>query len=104
MEAGVEPLIWDKSYKLMTLIMEKGSYRREIIETSDVDYGGRNSNIGEIIELNDVDNGEGRNSSEVREIRKIDNKGVMVKKLFKDMDVLIWKKQITIRSMVTSIV
>jgi hypothetical protein len=27
-----------------------------------------------------------------------------VKKLFKDMEVLIWKKQITIRSMVTSIV
>jgi hypothetical protein len=50
----------------------------------------RNSNeVGdEIIETCDVDNGKGINFSEVREIGEVDNEGVTVEVLFKDMKVL----------------
>ena len=58
----------------------------------------------EIIETCDVDNGEGINSREVREISEVDNEGVTVEMLFEDIKVLPWKKQITIMSMVTSFV
>ena len=56
------------------------------------------------METTNIDNGERRNSSELREIGDVDNEGVTVEMLFKDTKVLLWKKQITIRSMVTSFV
>lgn len=67
---------------------------------TEINSGGRNSNEAgdEIIETCGVDNGEERKSSEVREIGKVDNEGVTVGMLFKDTEVLPWKKQINRRS------
>jgi hypothetical protein len=56
------------------------------------------------METTNVDNGEGRNSSELREIGDVDNEGVKVEMLFKDTEVLLWKKQKTVRSMLASFV
>jgi hypothetical protein len=70
----------------------------------EINLGGRNSNEvdDEIIETCGVNNREGRNSSEVREIDEVNN-GVTVE-MPKDIEVLPRKKQITITSMVTSII
>jgi hypothetical protein len=81
---------------------------REVNEVDDkeINSGGGNSNevSDEIMEIGSTDNREGRNSSEVREMGEVDNEGVTMEMLFRDTEVLPWKKQITLRSMVTSFV
>jgi hypothetical protein len=56
------------------------------VEDREINSGGRNSNevSDKIIETCGIDNGDEKNSSEVREIGMIDNEGVMVE-MFKDM-------------------
>jgi hypothetical protein len=76
------------------------------VKDKEVNVGGRNLNkVGdEIIETFGVDNGKGRHSNEVREIGEVNNEGVTVEMLFKNTEVLSWKKQIIITHMVKSFV
>ena len=75
------------------------------VEDKEINLGGRNLNEvdDEIKETGGVDNAKGRNSNKIRENDEVNNEGVMVE-MFKDTEVLSWKKQITITFMVTSFV